>query len=330
MRLPPSRAPILLWPIRLSVGLLLVSLSQSAFAEADSNWSIPTDCGNRRAFEQALRERIGTEADLLLADTTVNITEADHSYTMTVRVGQKERVLSDPNCQDLFRASVVVAIAVYNAPEKQQSAPPPNDNEPSPPPSKPSAYDPPLAAPQPSVTPVIARPKPKPIKQTGSQFLFGAELGLSKGMVPELKTVLGTFGAFETQQFGIELLARYIPKSEKKDDQGKGVSVYALGSALSAYYKPDPVFGVGGGFFIYRLTGHGIGSEANTSSNIVALGPQIGLWVTPLEYGPFLLRASAGAQFNALRSRFEIVDYTDVFRSSRVVFEGGLKAGLKF
>lgn len=329
MRLPSSRAPILLWPIRLSVGLLLVSSSQLTFAEVDSNWSIPTDCGNRAAFEQALRERIGAEAELLLAETAVNITEANHSYTMTVRVGQKERTLTDPNCQDLFRASVVVAIAVYNAPEKQQSAPP-SDNDPSAPPSNPSVDVPPLAAPQSTVTPVTARPKPKPLKQTGSAFLFGAEVGLSKGMVPELKTVLGTFVAFETPQLGIELLARYIPKSEKKDDQGKGVSVYALGSALSAYYKPDPVFGVGGGFFIYRLTGHGIGSEANTRSNIVALGPQIGLWVTPLEYGPFLLRASAGAQFNALRSRFEIIDYTDVFRSSRVVFEGGLKAGLKF
>jgi hypothetical protein len=222
-----------------------------------------------------------------------------------------------------------VAIAVYNAPEKQQSAPP-SDTAPSIPPSNPLGDVPPPTAPQPSVTTVTARPKPNPLKPRGSGFLFGAEVGLSKGLVPELKTVLGTFVAFETPKFGLELRGRYIQKSEKKDDQGKGVSVYALGSALSAYYKPNSVFGVGGGLFIDRLTGRGIGSDVNTRSNIVALGPQIGLWVTPFEYGPFLLRASAGAQFNALRSRFEIVDYTDVFRSSRVIFEGGLRAGYKF
>lgn len=330
MQLPLPLASARGWRLPLLIGGILATLPHLAIAE--NSWSIPKECGSRERFETSLRSRVGSDAEALLAETTLDLRESPEGYALIVRVGDQERTLTDRNCQDLFNAAIVVALAFHNAPEYAQRRTLNETTTPSVTSQERAETSPPLVS-------VPASPPPQTPQQTPptnrapaneSHLRIGARFGLIKGLVPELRPSLGPVLGYETKSFGIELDGRFVPKSEIRDNEGKGVRVYALGGALNAYYKLDRAFGVQAGVFAYRLTGRGLGVKASATSSVVAFGPQIGLWATPLDLGAFYGRLSADAEFNLLRSRFEVLEYDDVFESSRVTFQGALAAGYKF
>lgn len=96
---------------------------------------IPSDCGSRADFERELRQRLGS--DTPLSDVHVSITPGapgEKPYHLRVQIGHELRELDDASCSELFRASVVVAVAVLmHAREAAKQAPPPAPPPPAPP-----------------------------------------------------------------------------------------------------------------------------------------------------------------------------------------------------
>jgi hypothetical protein len=325
------------------VGGLLWATSQTALA--NEPWVIPEACGTQRQFEEAIRTRVGNDADALLAQTVLAIRTDTDGYSLTVRVGEQLRTLTDRNCRDLFHAGVVVAIAFWNAPEKARSSTGVTPSAPAqatsdvpnetllaselPPAQQVQRTDstpkPLPRSPVPLVQSLPSRERP----QT-ARFYVGAQLGLMNGLLPELSTTFGPVVAYDSTHFGLAATARFLPANEKRDPLDKGVRVYAMGYTLSFYYKPDRAIGVEAGVFAYRLTGNGLGSKVTTTSNIVAWGPQLGVWFMPLEYGAWYTRLGAEAQFVITPPRFVISGYDEVFRPSPVLFQGHLGAGVRF
>jgi hypothetical protein len=236
-------------------------------------------------------------------------------------VGDQSRTLKDKDCADLFRAGVVVALALWNAP-----TPAPPASEAAALPAANRQQDPPARA---SREIAAEPPQPEPTRWRW-QGSAGAQLGVVQGLLPRWALAVGAFGACEYGPFGLVGDLRYLPPSDERDENDKGVRVRAQGASLAARYRAAPWLGTEVGGFAYRVKGEGLGSRADRSAIVVAAGPQLGLWVTALELAEFELRLGSEAQFALWQPRFEVLAYKEVFHSSRVLWRGYLAAGYRF
>jgi len=239
---------------------------------------IPAECGTRAVFDSELSKRLGDDAPT--SSVRLSITQASGHYHLRVQVGSEVRELDDPSCAELFRASVVVAVAMLlHEPEKVAAAPPP----------------PPKAAP-PSEYP---------------HFTLGAGAGLALGTLPHPVLALELESKAYWQYLGVSVNLRYLAPTEKVDAQAKSVELQALGAGVTGLFRPSRQWEARLGFAAQRLTGKGAGSITQSHQDSVWLaGPTLGLAFIPIQERLFWAGLGAEGQLNAVRGTFQILHYS--------------------
>jgi hypothetical protein len=125
---------------------------------------------------------------------------------------------------------------------------------------------------------------------------------------------------------------RYLLPSEELTDTNRGVKLRALGAGLSGIFRPSRLWEARLGFAAQRLAGRGSGNITHQGSDSAwAAGPTLGLAFIPLQLHRFWAGVGAEGQLNAVRGRFEILNYYQPLSDdSYVVYEVPWLAGSAF
>jgi hypothetical protein len=240
---------------------------------------IPAECGSRAVFDDELSKRLGNDA--LASSVRVSITQAPGHYHLRVQVGSDVRELDDASCAELFRASVVVAVAMLlHEPPQAAAAPPPSPRKPAPP----SQY--------PRVT-------------------LGAGAGVALGTLPRPVLALELESKAYWQYLGVSASLRYLAPTEKVDDQAKSVELRALGAGVTGLFRPSRWWEARLGFAAQRLSGQGAGTIAESHQDSAwTAGPTLGLAFIPIQERWFWAGLGAEGQLNVVRGSFQILHYS--------------------
>jgi hypothetical protein len=258
---------------RVLVAALLTFGAPSARAATDSD--IPPECGTRAAFDQALRERLGSAAPT--DHVFITITRAAPRSHLRVQIGRDVRELDDPSCTELFRASLVIAVAMLG-------------HEPKAPPADPS-------------------PAPRPSPRY-PQLTVAAGAGLSVGILPEPVPAFELESKLLWRRFGVSAGLRYLLHADEMTTTRKGVVLRAAAFAASGVFRPSPLWEARLGLAAQRLAGEGRGSIAEQYDDSAwAGGPTLGLSFIPWSRSPIWAGVGVEGQLNAVRGRFEILNY---------------------
>jgi hypothetical protein len=304
---------------------LWVSLTEAAPAV-----ELPSGCGTEAEFTEALHVRLGDEAEAALNVTELQIFADNDGYVLQMRVGDSHRNLRDKNCNDLFRASIVVAAALFKSNEATVFVPQAAEKlDPSPLPTKLDGSRA-LASSAPHAERVIAPYKPHQGKASDWTFGLQSRFGIAAGLLPQMVPTAGIRGALGRELIGASATVTALGPSSTQDSRGIGASTWALGTALGAYFLPVSRVTIEGGLRGDRVTGVGIGTDENRAAVVWALGPYMGVAARPLVRGPFALDLGVEAQWLLLRPKFEVIDYKAVFRSAPVTATGYLAIGYRF
>jgi hypothetical protein len=279
----PSAARRVRWNalLGLSVGLALCALPRVAAAAAAA--AIPTECGSLSAFEGELRERLGPNAPL---DTTrVLVTPDVSGYRLVVEVGNERRELYDPNCRELMRAAVVIALALLEPQAAEIELP-------SQAPVVPSAPD---RAPQ--QAPTVMR------------FALAAGAGVHFGTVPNPTLLLDLDAQLKWTRWGVAGGFRYLLPSSERDQTNHGARVSGVGAHVAGSYEPWSRVQARLGVVGYRLSGTGLGSVERSTDTAWEFGPIVSVSFTPFRRRSFWTNVVAEGQLNLLRTHFQILDY---------------------
>ena len=255
--------------------LLGVSL---VHARATTEPEIPPECGTRAAFDAELSKRLPDDAPP--RDVHVSITPAPNRFHLRVQIGNEVRELDDPSCAELFRAAVVVAVAMLlHEPAKPV--------EPTP------------------------RPAPSSPPREYPRLSVGAGAGINVGTLPHPVLALELEGKAFWQYLGVSVSVRYLSPTTKLDAQQKGVELQALGAGVTGLFRPSRLWEARLGFAAQRLSGHGAGSITQRHEDTVwTAGPTLGLAFIPIQQRRFWAGLGAEGQLNALRGSFQILHYS--------------------
>jgi hypothetical protein len=239
---------------------------------------IPPECGSRASFDSELFKRLPYVQP---SAVQLSITEASGHYHLRVQIGNELRELDDVSCTELFRAAVVVAVAML-------------------------LHEPP----EPAAAPKPPRPAPPP-RPAYPRFAVGAGAGMALGTLPHPVLAFELESKAYWQYLGVSVNLRYLTPTEKVDDQAKRVQLQAFGAGVSGLFRPSRSWEARLGFAAQRLSGHGAGSIAQTHDDSVwAAGPTLALAFIPVHAGPLWAGLGAEGQLNAVRGRFEILHYS--------------------
>jgi len=246
-------------------------------AHAATEPDIPAECGSRSDFDAQLKKRLGDATPL--GSVHVSITPGPNRFHLRVQIGSELRELDDPSCAELFRASVVVAVAMLMHDEQRREPP---------------------------------RPAPRPLPaREYPLFSVGAGGGVSIGTLPKPVLVLELESKLSWKYWGVGGSVRYYAPAEHIDTENKGVNLHAFGASISGIFRPSRLWEARLGFAAQQLSGEGTGSIVQTDGDSAwAAGPTLGLGFVPIHQGPFWAGLGAEGQLNLARGRFEILHYS--------------------
>lgn len=277
------------------------ALTTQAFAQEPE---IPPECGSRAAFDAELSRRLGSAAPP--AGVHVSIGPGPKGHRLRVQVGADVRELDDPSCAELFRASVVVALAMLLHDEPARAAPTP-----------------------------AAAPHPAPARSY-PLWSLGAGAGLAIGTLPAPTAAFELEGKLLWRWWGVGTGLRYFLPTEHLDAEGRGVRAQAFGASAHGIFRPSRYWQAHVGFAAQRLSGVGTGSIAKTQHDTTwSAGPTLGLSVVPLQSGPWWAGLGAEGQLNAVRGHFQILHYSrevseqphDIYRAFGLAFSTFVRLG---
>jgi hypothetical protein len=106
------------------------------------------------------------------------------------------------------------------------------------------------------------------------------------------------------------------------------VEVGGFRAALAGVWLPFELVEARLGGSVYRLNGSGVGSFGHRSDGAWSGGLMAGILVAPLRHGRLWAGAALEGEWLLVRSRFEILNYREVFRVSQLSAAGLLKLGI--
>jgi hypothetical protein len=121
------------------------------------------------------------------------------------------------------------------------------------------------------------------------------------------------------QWFGVGANLRYLPPAERRDETQRGADLWAMGAGVTGLFRPSRDWEARLGFAAQRVFGSGVGLNSGYSAEVWAAGPTLGLGWAPLRQGPFWAGVGAEGQLNAVRGRFEILNYSGELTGDRSV-----------
>jgi hypothetical protein len=263
--------------------LAFATLAASFPAEAANELGIPPECGSRQTFDAALQKRLGDDVP---HDTVhISITAAPSGFHLRVQIDGELRELDDESCAELFRAAIVVAVAML----MHEPTPPETVSQPAQAPAK-----------APSSSP--SRPR----------FTLAAGAGVTVGILPPPVFAVDLESKALWRYWGVGLGLRYLAPGEQRDAAGRGVRLQAWGAGLTGIFRPSRSWEARLGFATQRLFGEGLLSEGaptfqGQEDTAWAAGPTLGLAFIPLERPPFWVGLGAEGQLSLLRAHFRIL-----------------------
>ena len=308
--------------------------------EARAAVHVPPGCGSELEFAVEVRKRLGADVEPL--PTSFSIAPEPEGYVLRMQVGSEQRELRDPSCRELFHAAIVVAATIALS-EARRSAPPtepaaaPDAGAPVNAPTraqKPAAPAKPSARPTPRA-PITPRsdssaPAASPASTTplpvGLSLALGA--GVFGGVTPALAPRFDLEARLTVTRFGVVAGGCWFPPTSETDGAGRGVEVSGFRAALAGAWLPVELIEARLGGSIYRLTGTGLGSFGHRSDGAWSGGLMAGILVAPLRHGRLWAGAALEGEWLLVRSRFEILNYREVFRVSEVAAAGLVKVGV--
>lgn len=336
-------------------GVLAACSMLASVVHARAAVEVPLGCGSEVEFSGEVRRRLGSDIEPL--PTSLTIEPEAGGYVLRMQVGSEQRELRDPGCRELFRAAVVVAATIALsearrknpalggeaalAPEASPAAPSPaattapSAAAPSAAAPKPAAPAKRTAQPMPTVAPtrtseVVLEPAPEPRSTqpwpVGLSFALGA--GAFAGVTPTLAPRFDLEARLTVTQFGVVAGGCWFPPSSETDGAGRGVEVSGFRAAVAAVWLPVELLEVRLGGSVYRLSGTGVGSFGHRSDGAWSGGLMAGILFAPLRHGRLWAGAALEGEWLLVRSRFEILNYGDVFRVSSASAAGLLKLGV--
>jgi hypothetical protein len=291
----------------------LALLARSNAVYAAPNATLPPGCGTAEELEHEVRQRLGRET--ALPPTSVEIAAEGQGYRLRMNVGAEQRELEDADCRELFRAAVVIAVAVTLSQSAQH---PPRETD------RTTTPNTTARATEPSASSASVR-----VSKRELAFALGA--GFNVGLLPKPALELELQGkSVFYDRVGVALTARYVAaRSDDDDAQGRGLTVSAAGGQLSGLYRPTGYLEAALGASLYRLAGEGRGSGARADTAWAA-GPNAGLCFLPLPRGLLWLGFGGELHWNALRPRFEFSHFGPIFTASPLDFSLFLRVGPRF
>lgn len=264
----------------------------------------PTGCGSSEEFDSELRLRLGRGAQM--PNVSLEIVPDGSVYVLRVNVGGEVRELRDVDCRELFRAAVVVTVAItlsHDAPRPHRAAPSPETPKPA---------------------------APESTRDSNLELRAALGAGLNAGLLPGAALELELLGqALWFQRFGVSLAARYLARRTMQDDAGRGLVVDAAGGQALGHYRLSPRWEGGLGGSAYRLAGDGIG-PGHRSDHAWAAGPSVEACFLPVQTRLFWLGIVGDARWHVLRPTFEFRNYGPIFTASRFDFSIFLRVGPRF
>jgi len=276
---------------RLCVPVLALFFATNAQASEQSESDV---CGTRADFERELKLRLGEDAPVSAARFT--ITPREGGYHLQVQVGSELRELDDPSCAELFRASIVIAVAILmHGRETAQNA-----KAPAPPPTAPP-------------------PKPAPVEYP--RFTLSGGGGVNFGTLPKPALAFELEGQSLWRRWGVALQVRYLPFNSSTGSRGPRLEeANAVGLGSAVIFRPARRWQTRLGFAVQRLSGTGRGTASNRQDHVWAAGPTLGLGWLPLEGAHWCAGVGAEGQLNAVRGRFEVLNYSGKLAESHVIY----------
>jgi hypothetical protein len=303
-----------------------------------------------------VRRRLGSDIEPL--PTSLRIEPEAGGYLLRMQVGSEQRELRDPSCRELFRAAVVVAATIALSEARRRNpalggeAAPASEASPAAQPQSPTtapkvSATKPATQPEPIAQPArTARPTPPAAptrtgevvlesapearsstpSSVGLSFALGA--GAFAGVTPALAPRFDLEARLTVTQFGVVAGGCWFPPSSDTDGAGRGVEVSGFRGALAAVWVPVELVEARLGGSVYRLDGTGLGSFGHRSDGAWSGGLMAGILVAPLRHGRLWAGAGLEGEWLLVRSRFEILNYGEVFRVSSVSAAGLLKLGV--
>ncbi len=308
---------------------------------------VPPGCGSELEFTVEVQKRLGAGVEPL--PTSFRITPERGGYVLSMQVGNEQRELRDPSCRELFRAAVVVAATIALSEARRANpalgdeiAPAPQATPAEAPPAATPVERQPASPPKPSAPPVpratvtlkgdvSAAPIPESSSTAPSAAALSMALGAGAfvGVTPELAPRFDLEVRLTVSEFGVVAGGCWFPSSSGTDAAGRGVEVSGFRAALAGVWLPLELLEARLGGSVYRLTGTGLGSFGHRSDGAWSGGLMAGILVAPLRHGRLWAGAALEGEWLLVRSRFEILNYREVFRVSQVSAAGLLKLGVQ-
>lgn len=256
-----------------------LAFSLCALSARAHNVEVPSECGTPEDFERELRQRLGDDAPV--SSVRVSIAPGSKGYHLRVKIGSELRELDDASCSELFRASIVVAVSVLMRAREAKA------HEEQPPPA-----------------PVPSAPREYP------KLTLTGGAGASVGTLPQPVLAFELEGQSLWRRWGIALNGRYLLPAEKLEANGQGATLSAWGVGVAGILRPSRYWQARLGFAAQRLSGSGVHIASTHDSSVWAAGPTLGLGWYPLQRGAFWAGLGAEGQLNAVRGKFEILNYS--------------------
>jgi hypothetical protein len=112
------------------------------------------------------------------------------------------------------------------------------------------------------------------------------------------------------RMWGLALSARYLFAADKLEQTDQGATLDAWSAGVAGVLRPSRFWQARLGFAAQRLSGTGTRNASNQSASVWAAGPTLGLGWYPLQRGLLWAGVGAEGQLNAIRGRFEILNYS--------------------
>jgi hypothetical protein len=291
--------------------VLAALLSNAPYAKAGESMRLPPECGSETEFTRELERLLGNQvAEGQPVSLVIFPRDGAGAYTLRLQLRNETRELRDPDCRALFRSAVVISAAAVRpelgaVPETTAvERPPPATAPPS------SKALPPDVKARPILHAERAPETDRDTWRPGIHAGAGAMAGLLPGVAPMLE--LG--GRAARGRWGLFGAASYLPRARTTDDEGRGVSIWALGAQVALFFEPAEWVRLSAGLAVHRLEGEGVGVTQELTDSAWSLSPLIE--ATFIAWQARDLRVELGLQGygSIVRARFEIGRVGEVYR----------------
>jgi hypothetical protein len=269
----------------------LVAFVAQGTSVAQSRFDVPPDCGSQAEFSSELERLLGGQAPHAepLSVVIDGGDGADYRLQIVLREGARE--IRHADCRTLFRSAVVVAAAYYERERRRH----------------PAASG--------AVPARETRPHQKPAPERSVSFEprvaagVGATLGPLPGAAPLFELSLGVV----RDRVGFMLAGRYLSGTEERKASRHGVLINALGARALVSFEPWDRLHAAAGAAVYRLNGHGRGTAQPLSDATYTVEPVLEISAVLLRSESLELELGVGAHFAAVRPRFLIGGFGEVY-----------------